>query len=458
MKDSQLALSFLDDKEDLLKILKKKTKKSKKFRYSLIFISIFIIFLIFFCIFFYKRNKRNNNQLERFYNSIPASLKSDSNGNFDLDRSGFNIISNSNKLYKPENFMVIFKTLSNQIAKMNGNMDASVLLDATIYHNEFNFKTEINEMISKSYESESYSFVAKIKIGSISFLSNNIQLTESFKDKIKTISNEKSYTNEEKAKNLDNLINLHGYYIPLKINFGGLFILDSQDIKNSEEEIKKLSGSLGTNLMNKNLDINLNYGNEVNNILNEFYSNSKKIIIGGDLKKDNFEDWKLSINEKNAEIINYDNIIKITDLLDEDIKIKLKVPLKLIDEKYEKRKNYYETVNKLKQIKKSGTIKRSGNGKFELGFDSNYNNLIYSQTRIIEKKCGWNEWTVTANEDISTNDIIVGIKVIPEKNKDGKWEIKENPLLNYEMSIKISSDSFNEINYQIIVYMMKLPD
>ena len=104
MKDSQLALSFLDDKEDLLKILKKKTKKSKKFRYSLIFISIFIIFLIFFWIFFYKRNKRNNNQLERFYNSIPASLKSDSNGNFNLDRSGFNTISNSNKLYKARKF------------------------------------------------------------------------------------------------------------------------------------------------------------------------------------------------------------------------------------------------------------------------------------------------------------------------------------------------------------------
>ena len=209
--------------------------------------------------------------------------------------------------------------------------------------------------------------------------------------------------------------------------------------------------------MNKTLDINANYGNEVNNILNEFYSNSKKIIIGGDLKKDNFEDWKLSINEKNAEIINYDNIIKITDLLDEDMKIKLKVPLKIIDEKYEKRKNFYETIKKLKQIKKSGTIKRSGNGKFELGFDSNYNNLIYSQTRIIKKDWGWNEWVVIANEDISTNDIIVGIKIIPEKNKDGKWEIKENPLLTKQMTINFKSEWWCGINYELILYYMEFP-
>ena len=62
------------------------------------------------------------------------------------------------------------------------------------------------------------------------------------------------------------------------------------------------------------------------------------------------------------------------------------------------------------------------------------------------------------NEDVSTNDIIVDIKIIPEKNNDGNWKIKENPLLNYEMSIKISSDSFRGISYKIIVYMMKLPE
>ena len=104
MKDSQLAFSFLDDREDLLnflKNLKKKPKKLKKLIYSIIFISALFLILIFFYIFFYKRN---NNQLERFYNSIPASLKSDSNGNFNLDRSGFNTISNSNKLYKARKF------------------------------------------------------------------------------------------------------------------------------------------------------------------------------------------------------------------------------------------------------------------------------------------------------------------------------------------------------------------
>ena len=119
MKDAQLKLSFLDDREDLLKNLKKKPKKLTKLKYFLIVFVIFIFFIFFF-IFFYKRK---NNELERFYNSIPGSLKSDSNGNFNLDRSGFGTISNSKKFYKPEKFMVIFNSLSNQIAKMNGNMD-----------------------------------------------------------------------------------------------------------------------------------------------------------------------------------------------------------------------------------------------------------------------------------------------------------------------------------------------
>ena len=152
-------------------------------------------------------------------------------------------------------------------------------------------------------------------------------------------------------------------------------MIESQFIKNSENEkyITIINETLG---INKEIDINTNYSNEIKNIFNEFYSNSKKTIIGGDYTKDNFDDWKLSINENNADIINYDNIIKITDLLDEDLKKKLKEPLRIIDEKYEKRKNYYETLNDLKQRKKNDReIERNGKDEFELGFEASLSSL-----------------------------------------------------------------------------------
>ncbi len=59
--------------------------------------------------------------------------------------------------------------------------------------------------------------------------------------------------------------------------------------------------------------------------------------------------------------------------------------------------------------------------------------------------------------EISTNDIIVGIKIISKKDDNGKWEIKENPLLTNQMSIKFESEFYHGINYTLILYLMKLP-
>ena len=54
-------------------------------------------------------------------------------------------------------------------------MDLSAAFDIVIFHNDLNFKTEINEMINKSYEYESDTFITKILIGSISILREDIK-------------------------------------------------------------------------------------------------------------------------------------------------------------------------------------------------------------------------------------------------------------------------------------------
>ena len=59
-------------------------------------------------------------------------------------------------------------------------MDLSATFDIVIFHNDLNFKTEINEMINKSYEYESDTFITKILIGSISILREDIKLSQNF--------------------------------------------------------------------------------------------------------------------------------------------------------------------------------------------------------------------------------------------------------------------------------------
>ncbi len=193
IENQQIAFSFYDDKLDSNKNQKKFKKKIIIFISSIIFISILIVFYIVF----FKKDEnypqlekieleklkeneiedlellvqlekkeqeeyelkklellKNLDPLEKFYKSIPASLKYDySNGNFNLDGSAFESILKSNKDYRQENSMIIYTTLSNQMAQMTKNMDISNLLDITVYHNDINFKTEINKIIDKKNES-----------------------------------------------------------------------------------------------------------------------------------------------------------------------------------------------------------------------------------------------------------------------------------------------------------------
>ena len=495
----QLVQSYSINDELLDNENKKPSTKSYKYTIILVCLIIAIIILIIAFIYFViknsnkkkidnngflnKKNETLNNNNETlnkdnndFYENqdfkklcdlLPAFLKSDSEGNFHLDKSGFKYIPNNKKNYKEEHHMTIDKIKLSQMSKLNGNIDSSVLFDIIIFHSYFNFKRQVNEKLNESYLYESNSFVAKIIIASVTLVSDDLCLENTFINKIEKIANEASYTDKQKAIELDKLIDAHGYFIPLKIYFGGLFILESEDIEKytSKEYLKKLEGEIETKFKLKNNDtyidnkINIsgNYNKDSNDFFNELYSISKKVVLGGELNTDNFNDWKTSINIQNAEAISYDNIIKITYLFDEDLKIKLKEPLRLIDIKYENRRKYYETINKLKGIKKNGAINRNGNDDFELGFNCDYNNLIYT-TKPYKVNEEWQMGHVKKTIESATNDIIVGVKIITNKKNNGKWTIEENPLLKYNMKVKFTSDNWRGLKYDIILYVMRFPE
>ena len=123
----------------------------------------------------------------------------------------------------------------------------------------------------------------------------------------------------------------------------------------------------------------------------------------------------------------------------------------------ENEKIYNETIDKLK----NKNVKQKGKGNYNIGFDNTYNNLI-SQEKINDVyEEGGKIYKAKKTQHISTKDIIVGIKIISNKNDNGEWTIKKNPLLTYEMQIYFESVSrcniykWCDINYQIIVYTMK---
>jgi hypothetical protein len=132
-------------------------------------------------------------------------------------------------------------------------------------------------------------------------------------------------------------------------------------------------------------------------------------------------------------------------------------PLKLIDEKYQNRANYYETIKKVKGIKNDyGEIKRNGNDYFELGLKDDYSNLIYYKIYVVNED--WEIGRITKTINISSNDIIVGCQIVPKKEKNGSWILENNPLLTHSMTIKFTSQQWRGIQYIIYVYIMKFPE
>ena len=315
-------------------------------------------------------------------------------------------------------------------------------------------------MIDTSYDYQLYSFVLKKEKGCIEYKIEDIKLNDTFKNGIQVLYNDISLNDKQKAKKLDELFQNYGYFIPLKIYFGGLFTITKNEIMksaNNQNLLKIINDNEFTEL---ELNISTNYSKNNQDILDELnsiYSFSNKFLIGGDSTKNNFNDWILSINNLNAEIISYDNIIKVTSLLDNDIKLKLDGALKIIDEKYINRSKYYNTIKKIREIKNNdGEIKKNGNEKYEIGLDDSFNKLIYVKNYTINE-----EWEFVVKKkamNISSNDIIVGLKIIPNKQNNGEWILNKNPLLTNTMKIEFISDYFRRLEYSILVYVIELYD
>jgi hypothetical protein len=472
MKEDQPFQNF-EIKEDLIGNSKGKKKLILIFG-TLISILIFIVIIILLIILLKKSNddsgnndnnvitdKKDYDDIERFFSFIPSCIKGDANGNLELNRGGINLVKGSQILFTKKYSSSVENIQSYQMNKVSGKYDTSLSLDISIFHIDANFKTYFEKIKEKEYETTSSFLIAKYNLGSLSINNDDVTLSDQMKKKINNIAEDYSLNDKEKAQELDKIFESYGYFIPLTINIGGQFIIDSKDIESTQSEsyLLDLIAKINANINYKDIDANITSNSSYNqnnmNIMKNIFNFKKTNIIGGNIYKNNFNDWLNTLTLENCEITGYANIIPITDLLDFELKRKISEPLKQIEKKYNNRKRYIEIYKDLqKKIEYSGwTDEREGTDFDGILIEDD---LIYRQNFKIEKE--WSTFYVERDFKEPFADIIVGWKIDSQKEKNGKWKLMQNPLLNNRMDAHFESQWLRGIIYEISIYFMDYPE
>ena len=432
----------IDNKRnDKIEEFKEYLKNLFSFLKKYLFIAAIIIMIIVIFIFIILSRRLP----ERFYGIIPSFVKPNSFGFFESNKNGLENIPKSKIEYIRKEYGYIQKIEQSQMGNIEGNVENSLQADITIYHSKFNFDSKINELFEENRKF-SY-FIVKYIYGFINIKTEDIKLDKTFQNEINKIAFEDEFNDKEKADKIDKLFENYGFYIPQKIYLGASYIRKINNSNNSKKQFFDFKGKL--NIMNIS-EIETNY--EKNSIMSFLNSMDKTVITGGNKYATNFEDWKSSINEDNIDIIGYDNFLEITQLLDFDLKKRIKVPLDLIQKKYKLRKQYYNTIKTLKESLSS--LKKVGDSSSTQGIcNKDYNELIYSKPIPIDEK--WKILGGSNNYNQCFQDIIVGWKIKGLKQLNGNWEA-ENPILKHEINLNFYRDLWAGYSYDIEV--MKEPE
>ena len=306
-----------------------------------------------------------------------------------------------------------------------------------------------------NYKTKTSYYVCKYILCSVKIDRSQIHFNDYYKKLFKRIAKSHESDND-KASRLEEIFKSTGFYVPLQVDIGGMF-MSSMNYYNMNYFYSRnysFSNKLGFKGYFNNT---INYNNLNNNECRELFLNNKKKIIGGNIYEENLESWKLSINERNAMPVGYKNFVKITDFLSFKIKSKLFIPLKIIEKKYELRKKYLEKIEVLKEKKKNYI-----SGKFS---DNNGINEKSDEPYIYCRKFKVNaEWEFLSRVKREINksyyDIIVGWKIDNVLNDDinGTWTLGNDPILTNDINCRFLSNFCRGLNYNISIYLMRRPE
>ena len=394
--------------------------------------------------------KLNDNEIEELINNkpcFPCLLNGSDKGEIESNLNCLKRIPKEKIIFYKENKKEDLEITSdkNNISKISAIFFSSNFLPEIFSELVFN-----SELKNISGEKNSFIYqITKYKLLSININEEDLSFNEKFINEFEEIS-KSDESDEEKANKIENIFKRTGFYIPLKIYLGGIFSYKNENSKTVEKQNKENS---------------MNVIDFCMGVKNYFFSNNKNSyndikIIGGDVHNFDKEKWIKTINLENSNVIEYSNLISSQNILSLELRNKLKKPLKMIEEKYDMRKCYFELVNELKN-QKFDFMNKENYENFDTGIQQECNKpKIYLETiKIFVDTSYFQMWKSKIFEK-KFNDIIVGFKIIGNRKENyynGKWTILNNPILSKEIKIKFVSQLYRVINYKLEIYLMKTP-
>ena len=387
---------------------------------------------------------------------FPCVLTSNEKGVFESNLNCLKKIPLDKVVYRKEDDFTKLEIRSSE--KNRSIQNIMISNDIRCVYNEANFKGELKNILGE--EIDTIYHVGNYKLYSFSINEEDLAFNDKYINELNEISKTK-ISDKEKASKIEDIFKRTGFFIPLKIYIGGIFSYQNETKLNNtdKEEKEKYSLNVQKGLLGNENDFSNSYLKK-----NKAKNSSKKIkIIGGDIFKEDLEEWKKTVKLDNANIIEYSNLISSKDIIPLELKKELEKPLQLVEEKYAIRKKYFDRIHSLKE-KKYNLINKQNYGNFEEGeleeCKNRYEPEIYVEKFKFFGDKSFFYWTTEYFEK-SFKDLIVGFKIIGTRKDNyynGQWTIMNNPILSHDIKIQFVSQFYRVEKFLIEVYLMKTPN
>ena len=398
-------------------------------------------------------NKTEDTQVDEFLKNspiLPCFIKGGDNGKIETAFDGFD-----------KKNIPITKVKENSTKKISEDcmIDSNIIIDKkyiyNIFFTIFNLKYESKNNINEKTFEKKKSYLIEHKLYSFNVREEDLSFSKYYVDQFQMIANN-HLSDTEKAQELEKIFSKTGYFIPKKIYIGGMLVSKSNKFRknkgikcNKSIEIQQKFNVEGVPITKKESDI---YGENID--FKFIFEDEKTEKIGGDKNSKTYEEWYKSINLSNSSVIEFANIITAGDILDNELKEKLRKPLRIIEDKYSRKKKYLENLENIYKIRDKADEKdknnekltgKKGYGDFSKGICKESNAgpepYIYKEKFIIDTHVSYIYPVYREELHKRFKDIIVGFEIIDDRKDgyNGEWQIKNEPLGAKEIILKFAS-------------------